>query len=75
MKVSWSVITSYSLERTTGSFYTNYLLEGHTKSSSEGTLKDNDASAKSCNTQEGHGGNIQNLLRMYRNRFLIIKIV
>jgi len=55
MKVSWSVITSYSLERTTGSFYTNYLLKGHMKSSFEGTLKDNDGSAKSCDTQKGHG--------------------
>lgn len=53
--MSWSVITSCSLERTTGSFCTNYLLEGLTKSSSEGTLKDNDASAKFCNTQDGNG--------------------
>ncbi len=74
MKVSWSVITSCSLERTTGSFCTNYLLEGHTKAPPRELwrimmLQQNSAIHRKA------VGCIQNLLGMYKNLFTSIIII
>lgn len=67
LKVSWSVITSYSLERANAQ-----LPAGRTHE--EGALKDNGVLAKCSNTQIGHVEYL-NLIGIILKRYLMRKVV